>query len=248
MNTTGPPKGHLLIHGGTSSGRLDQETVDQFVKLCGGPGSNIVYIPTAEEDAKITRKNGDVGLCHGLNFTTLHTYARLEADHDCFVRPITNATGVFIQGGRQPRLATAYLNTRTQKELECLLDRGGVILGTSAGATILGSYLVRNQGPPGYDPNVMVDPNHAADGFGFIKNIAIDQHIAQRGRENDLVDVVKTHPELLGVGIDEHTAVHVIGDRFSVIGNGSVYIHDGTNPWYRLGNGTIFDLASRKPV
>ena len=115
MNTTGPPKGHLLIHGGTSSGRLDQETVDQFVKLCGGPGANIVYIPTAEEDAKITRKNGDVGLCHGLNFTTLHTHARLEADHDCFVRPITNATGVFIQGGRQPRLATAYLNTRTQK-------------------------------------------------------------------------------------------------------------------------------------
>lgn len=246
MNTTGPSKGHLLIHGGTSSGCLDQETIDRFVQLCGGQGANIVYIPTAEEEAKITKKNGDSGLFHGMNFTTLHTQDRVEADQDYFVNPISSAAGVFIQGGRQPRLARAYLNTKTQKALECLLDRGGVILGTSAGATILGSYLVRNQGPPDYDSDVMVDPNHPADGFGFIKNIAIDQHVAERGRENDLVDVVNSHPGLLGVGIDEQTAVHVIGDRFSVMGNGNVYIHDGTSPWYRLGNGAIFDLAGRK--
>ena len=119
-------------------------------------------------------------------------------------------------------------------------------MGTSAGATILGSYLVRNQGPPDYDSDVMVDPNHPADGFGFIKNIAIDQHVAERGRENDLVDVVYSHPGLLGGGIDDQTAVHGIGDRFSVMGNGNVYIHDGTSPWYRLGNGAIFDLAGRK--
>ena len=250
MTTTGPGNGSLLLHGGSSSGQLDQETIDQFVVLAGGPGSEIVYIPTAGEDAKISKQNGGAGSfpgsLHGLKCTVLHTRDPEEADSDSFVGPIRNAKGVFIEGGRQPRLAESYLNTKTHRELVKLLHRGGVIAGTSAGATMIGSFLVRNQGAPGYDPAVMVDPNHPTEGFGFIKNIAIDQHISARGRENDLVDVIGSHPELLGIGIDEYTSILVQGGEFKVTGGGRVYIHDGTNPWYTLTRGARFNLRNRR--
>lgn len=247
MTTIGPANGSLLIHGGSSSGRLDQETIDQFVSLAGGRGSAIVYIPTAQEEANISKKNAETGRFHGLISTVLHTRDTDEANLDSFVDPIRNATGVFIEGGRQPRLAKSYLNTRTHRELENLLDRGGVIAGTSAGATMIGSFLVRNQGAPDYDQTMMVDSNHPQEGFGFIKNVAIDQHISARGRENDLVEVIESHPELLGIGIDEYTAIHVQGDRFKVIGGGGVYIHDGINSWYKLTREDRFNMRERKP-
>jgi cyanophycinase len=248
MDATGPVNGSLLIHGGSSSERLDQEMIDRFVFLAGSRGSNIVYIPTAQEEAKISEKNGHTGLFHDLSCTVLHTRDREEADSDAFVDPIRKAGGVFIEGGRQPRLADSYLNTRTHRELENLLHRGGVIAGTSAGATMMGSFLVRNQGAPGYDHTVTVDPNHPTEGFGFIKNVAIDQHISARGRKDDLVDIISSNPGLLGIGIDEYTAIQVQGNKFDVIGAGRVYIHDGTNPWYTLSRGAGFGLRDRKAV
>ena len=241
--TTGPINGSLLIHGG---GNVNQEFIDRFIALAGGPGANIVYIPTAGKQSKITAGNGEISEFHGLNVTVLHTRNRRIANQAKVVNSIQNATGVFIEGGRQPRLAKPYLDTRTQDELENLLERGGVIAGTSAGATIQGSFMVRNQGPPNYNPSIMVDPNHPTEGFGFIKNIAIDQHISERSRENDLVTVVNAHPELLGVGIDEDTAIHVERNQFTVIGEGKVYVHDSTRPWYTLINGARFDMASRQ--
>jgi len=243
MTTSGPINGSLLLHGG---GNIDQEWVDLFFALAGGPGANIVYIPTADQQSKITAENGNIGKLHGLSVTVLHTRNRRTANQASFVDPIRNATGVFIDGGRQPRLAKPYLNTKTHVELGKLLERGGVIAGISAGATILGSFLVRNQGTPNYSPSIMVDPSHPTVGFGFIKNIAIDQHISKRGRENDLVEVVASHPELLGIGIDEDTAICVERDQFTVIGGGKVYVHDGTRPWYTLTGGGRFDLPSRR--
>ena len=245
MTTTGPSNGSLLLHGG---GKLNQEFIDRFVALSGGPRADMVYIPTAEKQSKITAVNGEIGKFRGLKFTVLHTRNRRTANQAAFVNAIRNSAGVFIEGGRQPRLAKTYLNTKTHNELEKLLERGGVIAGTSAGATIQGSFLVRNQGPPGYDPNLMVDPKYLTEGFGFIKNIAIDQHISRRGREDDLADVVKSHPELLGIGIDEGTAIHVEKDQFTVIGSGKVYIHDGAQPRYTLSKGARFDLPGRRAL
>lgn len=243
MTTTGPVNGSLLILGG---GNINQEFIDLFVALSGGLGANIVYIPTAEKQSKITAGNGEISQFHGLNFTVLHTRNRRTADQAKFVKSIRNATGVFMEGGRQPRLAKPYLNTRTHDELENLLERGGVIAGTSAGATIQGSFLIRNQGTPNYNPRIMVDPNHPTEGFGFIKNIALDQHISERNRENDLVTVVDSHPELLGIGIDEDTAIHVKRNQFTVFGSGKVFVHDSPGPWYTLIRGARFDMASRQ--
>ena len=143
MVTTGPSNGSLLIHGGPP---VDDEFIALFKRLAGGPGARIVYIPTAETDEVLFNSgllnNGSFDF-KGIPTRVLHTRSKTEADSDAFVSPLLAASGAFIDGGRQPRLAEAYLHTRTHQELTNLLARGGVIAGTSAGATIQGSFLGR---------------------------------------------------------------------------------------------------------
>src|SRR6185295_4962020 len=117
------------------------------------------------------------------NVTVLHTRDPKVADTDDFVKPLLTAKGVWLGGGRQWRLADAYLGTRVIKELFAVLERGGAIAGSSAGATIQGSYLVRGA-PQGN--MIMMAPGHEV-GFGFLKVSAIDQHWATRKRQQDLI-------------------------------------------------------------
>ena len=140
----GPEKGTLVIVGGNMQ---DPAIVKRFIDLAGGPDAPIVIIPTAGEaddeygqywsGLKLWRENG------AQNLTVLHTRDRKVADSEAFVKPIREARGVFFGGGRQWRLADSYLNTLTHKELTALLNRGGVVGGSSAGASILGiGYLL----------------------------------------------------------------------------------------------------------
>ena len=241
MTTTGPAKGTLLIHGG---GEPNAEFKALFKKLAGGPDANIVWIPTAQADDSLPTTN----LLFGFPAKILHTRSSAIANSDGFVQHLQDATGVFIGGGRQPRLAKAYLHTKTHHELERLLDRRGVIAGDSAGATIQGSFMVRNQGAPNFDRDVMVDPRYTTEGFAFIKNVAIDQHITQYRRENHLAEVLRKHPELLGIGIDQDTAIIVRGDVFGVIGSGSVFVwNDASGPLRPLlTKGDRYDMRARK--
>ena len=241
MTTTGPAKGTLLIHGG---GEPNAEFKALFRNLAGGPDANIVWIPTAQADDSLPATN----LLFGFPAKILHTRSSAIANSDGFVHHLQDATGVFIGGGRQPRLAKAYLHTKTHHELERLLDRRGVIAGDSAGATIQGSFMVRNQGAPNYDRDVMVDPRYTTEGFAFIKNVAIDQHITQYGRENHLAEVLRKHPELLGIGIDQDTAIIVRGNVFGVIGSGSVFVwNDASGPLRPLlTKGDRYDMRARK--
>jgi len=243
----GPKNGSLVIVGGAMQ---DPAIIKRFIDLAGGPDAPLVVVPTAGEAANYDqywsglrqfRENG------ARNLTVLHTRDPKLADAEAFVKPITTARGVFFGGGRQWRLADAYLNTRTQRELQALLDRGGVIGGSSAGATILGSFLVRGD----TKGNEQMIGDHVV-GFGFLKNSAIDQHLLRRNRQFDLIEVVGKHPELLGIGIDENTAIVVEEDRFDVIGRGYVAIYDAkhaTRPaakFYLLAPGDRFDLVKRE--
>ena len=132
-----------------------------------------------------------------------------------------------------------------------MLERGGVIGGSSAGATIQGDYLVRGA-PEGNQ--LMMAPGHEV-GFGFVRSCAIDQHVIARQRHNDLAPVIKAHPELLGLGIDEGTAVVVQGPRMRVIGASQVLVHhreqvkrdDGTG-YETLEPGAEYDLTARKVI
>jgi hypothetical protein len=118
------------------------------------------------------------------------------------------------------------------------------VCGTSAGATIQGSFLVRGD-PKGNE--IMMSPGHER-GFGLLSNSAIDQHVNTREREHDLVAVIEKHPELLGLGIDEGAAIVVHGDSFEVVG-GQVAVHDGKEhegaPYYFLSPGQTLNVKTR---
>ena len=243
----GPKNGTLVIVGGAMS---DPAIITRFIDLAGGPDAPIVIVPTAGEadtydqywsGLKQWRDNG------AKNLTVLHTRDPKVADSATFVQPLTTARGVFFGGGRQWRLADAYLNTRTQRALQAVLDRGGVIGGSSAGATMLGSFLVRGD----TKGNETMIGDHTV-GFGFLKDSAVDQHLLRRNRQFDLIDVIAKRPTLLGIGIDENTAIVVDGDTFDVIGRSYVVIYDAKNSarppakFYFLAPGDRFDLAKRE--
>jgi cyanophycinase len=244
----GPEKGTLVIVGGAMQ---DPAIVQRFIELAGGPDAPIVIIPTAGEadddyhqywsGLKQWRDNG------ARNLTVLHTRDRKVADSDAFVKPIREARGVFFAGGRQWRLADSYLDTLTHKELAALLNRGGVVGGSSAGASILASFMVRGD----TKSNEKMIGDHTV-GLGFLKNAAIDQHLLRRNRQFDMLEVIDKHPTLLGVGIDEDTAIVVDGDQFDVIGRSYVVIYSNTpvagagGRFYFMGAGDRFDMKERR--
>lgn len=243
----GPKTGSLVIVGGAMQ---DPAIIRRFIDLAGGPDAPIVIVPTAGDAETYDqywsglKQFRDQG---ARELTVLHTRDRKEADTEAFVKPLVTARGVFFGGGRQWRLADAYLNTRVHRALQAVLDRGGVLGGTSAGATILGSFLVRGD----TKGNELMVGDHV-EGFGFLKNSAIDQHLLRRNRQFDLIDVVVARPQLLGIGIDEDTAIVVDGDRFDVLGRGYVAIYDPKRMtptdrrFYLLAPGDRFDLLSRE--
>ena len=238
--------GWLLIQGG---GDLTYELRQDFVALAGGPDAHVVLIPTAESDEQI--RTGDLTLFGLKNLTVLHTRDRTLADSASFVEPLRHASGVWVGGGRQARLADAYLGTAVEREIKALLGRGGVVGGGSAGATIQGSFLVRGDpGTPAHpdgDNTIMMVPGHET-GFGLLPNTAIDQHIDTRQRTNDLQSVIAVHPELLGIGIYEGAAIIAHGGSFCVV-DGKAVIHDGKKhdgiAYYCLSPGETFNLATR---
>jgi cyanophycinase len=153
----------------------------------------------------------------------LQTTDRRVADSEAFVRPIAAARAVWFSGGRQWRLVDSYLHTRTAREVERVLERGGVVGGSSAGASILASYMVRGAHENNY---IMMAPGYE-EGFGLIKGVAIDQHMLTRNRQDDLEEVVAKHPDVLGIGIDESTAIVVRGQQFEITGASKIAVHDG---------------------
>jgi cyanophycinase len=209
-------------------GRLDPVFYQKFQELAGGPDAPIVIIPTANSDGGLARdpdykrlkqRFQEEGFTH---ISVCHTRDPKEANTEAFTRAIREAKGVWFPGGRQWRLADSYLGTATEEALKDLLARGGVIAGTSAGATIQGSYLARGDSRT----NTVMMGDHE-EGMGFITNIAIDQHLLARNRQFDLFEILEKHPELLGIGLDENTGIVVQGDTLEVIGASYIAVYDG---------------------
>ncbi|NNF29412.1 MAG: cyanophycinase, partial [Gemmatimonadetes bacterium] len=197
--SVGPANGSLVVAGGALQ---DPTVFARFVELAGGPSAPIVVIPTAGGAPEYDQFFGgrrpfeEAGAQH---ITVLHTYDREVADTDEFAAPIRRARGVWFTGGRQWRLADSYLDTQVHDALWDLLERGGVIGGSSAGASIQASYLVRGD----TETNTVMMGDHEV-GLGFLRNVAVDQHLLRRNRQFDLIEVVEARPELLGIGLDEN--------------------------------------------
>jgi len=175
------------------------------------------------------------------------------ANTEEFARPLRTANAVWFDGGRQWNCVDSYANTLTLQEFHEVLERGGVIGGSSAGATIQGDYLVRGAIS---GPEVMMapEPEHQK-AFAFLRHSAIDQHINTRNRWDDLIPVIKKFPDLLGIGLSEDTAIIVKGDTFEVMGAWKVAIHDNTRlyqpwekPYYILSAGDSYNMKTRKIV
>ncbi|MBS0558709.1 MAG: Type 1 glutamine amidotransferase-like domain-containing protein [Proteobacteria bacterium] len=136
----------------------------------------------------------------------------------------------------------AYAGTRTERALRELLDRGGLIAGTSAGATMQGSRLVRGGGPG----SIMTAPNHTV-AFGCVSHLAVDQHIDAWHRETDLAALIAISPGLLGIGLDERTGLAIEGNVARVLGAGRVLITDGADhagsPFWCPRAGQALDLG-----
>ncbi len=248
----GPANGSLVIVGG---GRVGEDIWGPFLELAGGAAeARLIVVPTAGgreeyEEERVVAGWHERGVEH---VKMMHTVDPAEADTEEFVKDLREATAVWFNGGRQWHLTDAYLNTLTFLEFHEVLARGGVIGGSSAGATIQGSYLVRGA-PEGNQ--IMMSPGHE-ESFSFLKNSGIDQHIDTRERWTDLYEVITAHPELLGIGLSESTAIVVTGDIFEVIGRGQVAIHDArltfaygdTVHYYTLDPGDRFDIVARREI
>ena len=262
----GPKNGSLVIMGGGGKDRTFPQVFAHFIKLAGGKDARIVIVPTAASSSPDHnyQRSWSLDLAKSMGVkkaTILHSHSRKTADTEAFVKPLKTATGVWFGGGRQWRLTKAYGGTLTEKEFHKVLERGGVIGGSSAGASIQGSFLAR--GDTGGNTIMVGD---VQQGFGFMRNTAIDQHLIARGRQKDLLKVLEdpnkkmrkefNRAELLGIGIDEDVAIVVKGDQFSIIGKdqGRVLVYDPKswkkdtpNPkkWVTLKKGDQYDLAQR---
>ena len=236
----GPAAGHLVIIGG---GEVPAEVWDCFCALAGGRDARIVVI---------TNATGAKGAYTGPAFeeigrrvarvTELHLEDIAEANDPSLTAPLEEADGIFFTGGRQWRISEVYLNTRAHAAMNALLARGGVIGGTSAGASIQGSFLWRGD-TRGAD--ILVGDH--TQGLGFMKRTAIDQHMFVRKRESDLLPFIQAAPAYLGIGIDESTAVVVERDSLRVLGRSKVALYvPGQETFRVLEAGEACDL--RQPL
>jgi cyanophycinase len=248
----GPAKGYLLITGGATQ----PPDYQRFIEMAGGKNARIVVIPTASVTKPTDQATLQTQYCTtpspfaAVPCTVIHSTDRTVADSADFVAPLTTATGVWIEGGRHWRLTDAYLGTRTLKEMFKVLDRGGAIGGGSAGATVQGSYMVRGSSNPD-DNTIMMAPGHEI-GFGFLANVTIDQHVDVRRRQYDLAAVIKLHPDLLGLGLDQSTSITVHGDNLTVNGPMRVAVWDGKDHdgkgFYYLQTGDQLNTVTRVAI
>ena len=254
----GPARGTLVIVGG---GSLEGSGIlEKFIELAGGPDKKFIIVPTAggnrnREGAVVPYVEETVvrsWVRRGVkNVKMLHTHDPKVADSEAFVKELRDADSVLFNGGRQWNIVDSYANTRTYREFHKVLERGGVIGGSSAGATIQGQYLVRGDTS---GPNVVMtgEPNHQ-EAFKFLKGTAIDQHINTRNRWDDLIAVIQKFPKLLGIGLAESTAIVVKGDTFEAIGKWKVAVHDNTRPYqpwekpyFVLSAGDVYNMKTRR--
>ena len=254
----GPENGSLLLVGGGVTPEIGR----QFMALAGGIEVPIVVIPTAGEATEYSQQTPISQLLRQLGakqVEVLHTNDRELANSPDFIQPLVKAKGVFFEGGRQWRLVDAYQGTRTEQMFWQILERGGVIGGSSAGATIQGSFLARGD----TRHNQIMVGDHQ-QGFGFLKNVAVDQHTLARNRHYDMFQILQERPELLGLSIDEMTGIVVTGDQFQVVGESYVLVYDGgfwsregwsmirlppsNSRFYFLRAGDRYDMAERKVV
>ena len=249
-------KGKLIIIGG---GSIPDSLFSFFANYIGGKDQPIVYIPTATTDEEYIQKGEHLIKFTSRGFTnlsTIHTRNKKEADDPKNIALMRNAKGLYFGGGDQQLIANAYAGTKLYDEFIALLDRGGVIMGTSAGATIMGSLMVGGDARDDISKKYAFNP-----AFSFMTNTALDQHVLARNRQFDLIPVIEHYPGTLGIGMDESTAIIVEAGQFKVWGISYAMLYDPKDwaeqkkkwgavlkPFKMMASGSSFNFVTREII
>jgi cyanophycinase len=261
-------QGTLIVIGGHEDKEQDKEILCEVSRRAGSGKLVVTTVASQSPDElweqyrEIFRKLGVKKIEH------LDIRAREEALSEDYAGVLDGATAVFFTGGDQLKITSQIGDSRVYRKITELLERGGTVAGTSAGASVMSSTMLIS-GSGDQSPNVS-DAIRMAPGLGLLPDIVVDQHFAERGRLGRLIAAIAQNPRYLGVGIDEDTAIIVHDAKsFEVIGSGAVYVLDGSGISYSnlaeeqqereitltvhdvkvhlLGSGFGFDLRERRP-
>jgi len=242
------PKGTLVIVGG---GGMTPEIGKAFINS-GGGGENghFVVLPISMPDPINTQAEETfIRRLGAKNVTVIPYREQKDLEAPKVLETLKKATGIWFGGGRQWNFMDGYDGTRLPALFQDVLARGGVIGGSSAGATIQGDYMVRGA-PAG--PNIMMCEGYER-ALGFLPGTAIDQHFSARKRFADMTAFMKAYPQFLGIGLDEATAIVVQGSTAEIMGKGKVHFYDrikavkeGDSDYEAYPAGTKYDLKERK--
>ncbi len=228
------PKGSLVIVGG---GERSDAMMRRFVELAGGPGrARIAVVPMASSEPETTGEDLVIELDSLGARSFVFLVSRAQADSTAQVRRLDSVTGIWFSGGDQAFVTAALGGSASLRAMQERYRGGAVVGGTSAGAAIMSdSMITGNQTPPGdttgyYGDEYPAISRHRVQvvpGLGFLPQAIVDQHFIRRERHNRLMSAVLERPSLIGVGIDESTALEVGPDgKWKVLGESEVVVYD----------------------
>ncbi|QEL19479.1 cyanophycinase [Limnoglobus roseus] len=240
------PKGTLVIVGGAG---MPAEISKRFLEAGGGEAGHFVVLPISMPDPiRTTAEESFLKKMGAKNVTAIPYREQKELEDPKVIETLKKATGIWFGGGRQWNFMDAYEGTKLPALFRDVLDRGGVIGGSSAGATIQGDYMVRGA-PAG--PNIMMCEGYEK-ALGFLPGVAIDQHFTARNRFKDMTAFMHRYPQFLGIGLDEATAIVVQGSTAEILGKGKVHFYDakrkvkdGDPDFEAFPAGVKYDLQNR---
>ena len=259
-----PEHGVLIAIGGHEDKEGDRVILKAVARRLESPVLVLATIASHEPEGYLDayeKAFADLGVT---DVRELYVNERQEASDPDKLALFDGAAGVFFTGGDQLRISSQIGDTPIEARIREILNKGGVVAGTSAGASMMSTtMLVRGTSQESY----RIGDLHMAPGLGLVRDMIIDQHFAERGRIGRLLGAVAHNPRVLGVGIDEDTAVILEKGRMKVIGRAAVYVVDGAEVTHSnvaeaeadyalsmhdvrlhvLTEGDSFDLASRRP-
>lgn len=259
-DTAGP----LIIIGGREDKEGDRVILKEVARRLNGGTLVVATVASHEPDGYFESYREAFAGIGVTDLVELYVEERSQSLESPALKALEGAGGVFFSGGDQLRISSQIGDTPIERRIRELHEAGAVIAGTSAGAAVMSeTMLVKGASAESY----RIGDLHMAPGLGLIRDLIIDQHFAERGRYGRLLGAVAHNPRLLGVGIDENTAIVVEGRQFRVIGSGAAYVVDGEDSTHSniaearadralsmfnvrmhvLSSGDGFDLDARTP-